>query len=511
MKNKIVGAILFALLANIVLVSAEPAISASYSLSDETPRAGSTIFYYVTVSNSGTTTAEDVEVRMIKSSSSYASTRGPGAVRLGDIAPGTSKTASFSVALGDTDVGVRRLNTKIIYESGGAEREIEHDTYFIVESTQLEVMDVSSTTDPLAPGEISTLKITLVNQQNEAASNFRFDLASGVSDAGIRVFRPLGGSSQIIDERLLEENTITVPYQVYVDPSITNGVYDAILTVEYIGGGIEKTETMELGIWVRGQLELDLTSVQTSPAEIKEGDEDVMVAFNVQNIGQELVKNLKTTFDPNGPFSLTASTQPTKSLGVLGAASSAPVEYYIDVEELAEAGSYDIPVTISFQDSQSKSYTLEKNLTIRIKETPILEIIDVQVPETVAQGQSADLTIVVKNVGQKKAQGASSRVIDKSDQPFDYGDKSDNIGILEPGETGEAVVPFSVDSDATVKEYGMQLELRYTDGEDVYTTTEVIDVRVVEAESSGFPVELVLVILLVIIGAVVWKLKGRRK
>ncbi|MBN2518651.1 MAG: COG1361 S-layer family protein [Candidatus Altiarchaeota archaeon] len=510
MKNRWVGILIsVATLFAMATAYAAPSLSASYSLSDETPKAGSTVFYYVTVRNAGTSAAEDIEVRIINMESTFGGTRGPGLIKLGDIAAGDSETASFAIYLRDDQFGVRRINTEITYEYDGVENTIEYDQYFTVESTQLQVMETSSSTTPLKPSEIGKLEIKLANQQNEGASRFKFDFTSGVSGT-TTVFKVLGSSTQYIDKSIKEGESITVSYELYVDKSIPSGVYDATLSIEYIGGGVEKTETLELGIRVQGDLNLDIGTVQTDPREIKEGDEDVKVTIGVQNIGDEQVKNLKVGFRPKEPFGLTPSTQETQNLGILDTSSSASAVFYLDVTDKAEAGRYEIPVTLEYLDVNGNSHTEAENITLGIKATPIISIREARtVPDAIAQGDLVSLYIIVVNSGSKDADGISVRAIENIEQPFEYEEKSDNVGMLKPGEEGEAVLKFTVDQGATLKKYGVNIEVRYTDGDDVYTEEETINVDVSVMPESDTTLYLVMAALIIVIVVLGWKIKQR--
>jgi hypothetical protein len=499
----------FAVLALAVSASATPSLSATYSFSDDSPRAGSTVFYYVAVSNSGTSTAEDVKVSLIRSDSSYATTQGPGSVELGDLPAGSSTVATFAIKLASTDIGVKRINTVVYYDYGGSEYEIKQDAYVSVESRQLQVMSVSSNEAPLVPGEISQLDIRIANRKNEGAKDFDIDFTSD-SYLTTTVFKPLGGSSKYVEKQIGEDAYIDLSYDIYVDESVPSGVYDITLSVNYLGGNVEKSETLTIGVWVRGDINLDLATVSTDPTELMEGEEDATVSITVQNIGQEQIKNLKMTFDPEAPFMLTASSQATQNLGILSVSSSVSADYYIDVDESAASGAYDLPVALSYQDSRGQSYEENLHVTLRLKPVPIVSITRSDAP-TVIQGESSSVRLYLKNEGEKEAEGTSVRVFEKIEQPFSYEEKSDNVGLLKSGEEGEAVINFDVDAGAEPKEYIMEFEVRYTDGDDVYTETESVTVSVLPAEDSGFPMELVIVLLVVIVVVtIIWKITSKK-
>jgi hypothetical protein len=134
-----------------------------------------------------------------------------------------------------------------------------------------------------------------------------------------------------------------------------------------------------------------------------------------------------------------------------------------------------------------------------------------QLPESISQGDTVDLRLMLRNSGEKEAEGTSVRVFEKIEQPFEYEEKSDNVGLLEPGEEGEALLEFTVDQNADTKGYILEFETRYTDSDDVYTRTESIQFDVLPSEDSGFPMELVAVLLVVLIVAgLFWRIANKK-
>jgi hypothetical protein len=55
------------------------------------------------------------------------------------------------------------------------------------------------------------------------------------------------------------------------------------------------------------------------------------------------------------------------------------------------------------------------------------------------------------------------RVFKDASQPFEFNEKSDFVGKLEPGESGDAILRFTVDEKAPEKKYLLDVELRGID------------------------------------------------
>jgi len=85
------------------------------------------------------------------------------------------------------------------------------------------------------------------------------------------------------------------------------------------------------------------------------------------------------------------------------------------------------------------------------------------VPDNLTPGAKAEFRIKVKNTGNEKAESVSLRVFKDASQPFEFDEKSDFIGKLEKGDSGDAVLRVTVDNNAAAKKYLLDVELRGID------------------------------------------------
>jgi hypothetical protein len=132
-------------------------------------------------------------------------------------------------------------------------------------------------------------------------------------------------------------------------------------------------------------------------------------------------------------------------------------------------------------------------------------------PEKIHAGDSVELKLIIKNIGGEDAESTSIRVFKESSQPFDFDDKTDYIGKLKPKDTGEALLKFTVEKDASPKTYLLDVEIRSIDGDDVITQDKTIKIQVVNGEkktlfnSSNPLIGTAIVLLIVLLGLVVYK------
>ena len=151
---------------------------------------------------------------------------------------------------------------------------------------------------------------------------------------------------------------------------------------------------------------------------------------------------------------------------------------------------------------------------ILMKNQPDFEITGIKfTPSSIKQNDEVQLRLEVRNIGQKDAESVSIRAFKESSQPFEFEEKTDFIGTLKPGETGEALLRFNVDEKADPKSYKLDLEIRYIYEDQVLTKEKNINIVVREHEGGilrGNPL-IVILIVVVIIGAGVYLYLKKKK
>ena len=234
---------------------------------------------------------------------------------------------------------------------------------------------------------------------------------------------------------------------------------------------------------------LVLGSVTSDPSKIKPGDSGVELNVQIQNIGDDNAQNVKTRMILLQGFDPSESYSDESNLGTVSAGSSGTATFYIDVDKNVAVGEYFADLEIQYTEEDFDSYK-NKTLQVRIPvhAVPLFEI-EKSEPETVIQGEKVSLHLWVINIGNEEAESVSISVIRKSDQPFSYDVKSDYIGNLKPGETGEAVLKFDVDGNAATKSYRLNVRIRAVGDRDigdtnVYTYEKTVNFRVTERDGT---------------------------
>jgi len=120
----------------------------------------------------------------------------------------------------------------------------------------------------------------------------------------------------------------------------------------------------------------------------------------------------------------------------------------------------------------------------------------------VSPGDKKVITVTFQNTGGATAYSVQARI--SAVDPFTSNDDTAFLGTLNPGESREASFVVSVDKTATVKEYGLDSEIRYRDALDNTVISDPMKVRVQVVQGKSIldlltnPLVLCIIVILVI-------------
>ncbi|WP_423793086.1 hypothetical protein ACPB8Q_02435 [Methanocaldococcus indicus] len=291
----------------------------------------------------------------------------------------------------------------------------------------------------------------------------------------------------------------------HTSPKLVEGSYPIPVVITWTDeDGNKRAELVSLGLYVKGDISLGISNVLTDPKEIKPGDTYVRIDVTITNNGHAEAKNVKLNLITSYPFKDSWSNCNIKDVGNLLPGVSKVASFYIDVDKYAKSGIYELPIKITYMDSEDNKYETTKYIKIYIKPKPLFEILTKNV--TVVAGKDNKVFIKIKNIGNEKAVRVRVSAIKNSAQPFDYPVKSDTIGTLMPNQTGTAYIVIHPDKNAPSKPYDITLEIRCAGDSDigdnnVYTYQKPLKV-IIKGSSSNVGVYLLVgvVIIILIVG-----------
>jgi len=359
--------------------------------------------------------------------------------------------------------------------------------------------------DPADAGKYIDIRWQIVNTIGGATENLRFRLDAGypfLFEAGDTPVKNLGTSVGTSEKEVY----YVLHYKLKVADNALKGTYN--VTLGYSTGEGWTNKVFQIYIDPK-RSDFVVGALVTSPEKLIADTDEAKLSVNIDNIGKGNAQNVKVKLLLPSGFKPTYSYSDEDSIGILEKGKSKTSNFYVDIAEDVTEGEYGAKLNITYRDendeeNQYRTKTLD--LKIPIKPAPHLVIESVTYsPEKIIPGTNTDILIKVKNTGTQKAESVSLRVFKDSAQPFKFSEKSDFIGKLEPGDTGEAVIRLTVESSAVAKKYLMDVELRAIDQkENVMIFRRTVPLTV-DAEKKGLPSAGVLGILVVIRAAMYFR------
>ncbi len=269
----------------------------------------------------------------------------------------------------------------------------------------------------------------------------------------------------------------------------------------------KKTETLPLTVRVTPALRVEVLNVQTRSLNV--GTEGY-VSMTLKNIGHDAADKAVAKVARNGASPL-IPTDSNAYIGTFAPGETVDVTFKVAVADSAEPQSYPLDLVVAYEDYEGKS-TASRPVTIGL---PVGGKIDFDVASptvTLHPGGKSILEVVYRNAGAAKVYSAQARI--SAVDPFTSSDDTAYLGDLAPGETATARFEVSIDADATLKNYGIDSEIRYRDDLDNSKISDTMKVQVALEKKEGTlftnPVFLA-VIAVAIIGAGYYIFAYRKK
>ncbi|MDQ1255204.1 MAG: hypothetical protein QG646_4483 [Euryarchaeota archaeon] len=211
-----------------------------------------------------------------------------------------------------------------------------------------------------------------------------------------------------------------------------------------------------------------------------------------------------------------------------------PIKFTIRIDDNTPEGEYELklPITYQYQSnvrtetanavdiglaSDTLAFTREyatQNITlplhILIKKEPRFEISNIS--GSLKQGSTSLINVTYTNRGEAPAQDAQAKIVVM--KPLSTTKSAVRLGTIDPGESQAVSFKITTESDAVVKSYGIDSEVRYIDNKGKTKFSENMKVNMpMEQTESKFSTTMIVGILLalVVIYQIVKVLRNRKK
>lgn len=400
------------------------------------------------------------------------------------------------------------LILKLTYYSGDAKESTSQSFEFSVKVVErrkafIEIESVELEPKKIEPGDEFTLKIKIKNVGEETARAFELkilpykaevqgeiknvDLSSlqnlpiqgsqaisenlqtalnqimqELAKRNVEVFLPIGEDNSKYVPMVAPNQEVTLEFHIKANDRLENGVYPLRIGIEYLSTPDDEKVSDErlMGINVLGKEELIISKVSTSPSRVLAGTNNVEVNLEVENIGSGTARYILLKPKSKDPFELSETSEQVINLGTLKQGDSAKAVFRINVKDGIKGGTYEIPVEITYKDSLGETKNITLTVPIIVNDKPKIVVEGVRFDKTPMQGEDVKVYVKVKNVGGEQAENVIIEGVVKASQPFTLTKRTDYIGTLDPGKSGEGVIELSINRDAIPKEYTIQVRLR---------------------------------------------------
>lgn len=256
-------------------------------------------------------------------------------------------------------------------------------------------------------------------------------------------------------------------------------------------------EVFSLPITIKPDVRISVLSTNTTGMNVgTEGS----IQLVVKNIGHEDARKAIVTISRNDG-SPVIPTAATAYIGDFPSGGTETCYFKASVAENAEAQSFPLDVFVKYKN-QEDDYVSSAIDTIGIPVGKKTEFAIISDPVSLIPGEKKVITVQYRNTGGAVAHQAQARV--SMVDPFTSSDDTSYLGEIAPGEVKEASFLISVDKAATLKQYGIDSEIRYRDTFDNMIISDPIKVGLNVSEDKGLiaglmknPVILVVVVLVI--------------
>ncbi len=258
-----------------------------------------------------------------------------------------------------------------------------------------------------------------------------------------------------------------------------------------------KTEVFPLPITIKPEVRINVSAIETTG--MNAGTEG-SIRLVVTNVGQEDARKAIITIARNDG-SPVIPTEATAYIGDFPSGGTATCVFKASVAKTAEAQDFPLDVYVKYKN-QEDDYVSSTIETIGIPVGKKIDFAIVSDTVSLTPGQKKEITVQYMNTGGAVAHQAQARV--SMVDPFTSSDDTSYLGDIAPGEVKEATFLISVDKAATLKQYGIDSEIRYRDTFDNMIISDPVKVGLDITEDKGFiagllknPVELVIIALVI--------------
>ena len=373
----------------------------------------------------------------------------------------------------------------------------------LADSPTVIVADYILTPSVLQPGDVGTITATIRNTASSASIRENTGILTGgnfestkTTDIGVNIESIQLDSKdvEVISGNYKRVGSIgpgqSISITFLIRAPAQDGIYFPEIWIDVTGG---QSVRQPIPVNVNTQIALlkkpGLTALKTVPDGVNPGD-DFNVRVILNNDGLSRADQI-TAFVNSGTSSIAPKTPNTYHIDSLLKGENSTLDMVFSSDKKAPIGLNLIHLTLSYANADGTITTQTETLGIHVKGKAKIGIASVSVdPVRIKKGDAVTLIIRLENTGTDNANSVKASI----DIPMSGG-KDAYVGKIEPNNDAPAVFALQAGNPGT---YPYNLTVRYEEDYGVQTQTEVLQMTVLEGDSTGL---IILIVLFLVIGA----------
>ncbi|MBZ0297636.1 MAG: hypothetical protein K8L99_34080 [Anaerolineae bacterium] len=373
----------------------------SYRVTPDSALPGDTVTLQALFTNTGNETASQVLVQLDASNGVLIAGGNGNSVAIGDILPGASVPVEMPlVVANDASAGVQAQSFNVTYLQDGETQQttasISLNIEVKIDSSPLLLLQSYGTgqDEALQPGQQFVYEMTLQNAGDADASNLLLtfgtvsssdDTTSSTSASTSTNFSPLGGGNTQFLNALAAGQNLTVNQEFIVSNSLSSGVYDLPITLQYqLADGTTTKQSLDASLIVIVPPRLRITLSNTLDDPLTSG-ESYSLSIKVANLGSSKVAltEMRVTGE-----NVTVSEGEETILDPLQTDDDTTVSATI---EPVEEGTYTVVVEVDYIDDLNRTQTYTTTFTgnvtapvVQDRRPPVRPVTETQEEENLA-------------------------------------------------------------------------------------------------------------------------------
>jgi hypothetical protein len=381
------------------------------------------------------------------------------------------------------------------------------------ESPTVIVADYVISPSVLQPGDVGTITATIRNTAGSANVRENTGIQTGgtfentkITDIGVNIESVQLESKdvEVIFGNYKRLGAIgpgqSIPITFLIRAPAKDGIYFPEIWIDVTGG---QSVRQPIPVNVNTQIAIlkkpALTAIKTVPDGVNPGD-DLSAQVVLQNNGLSRADQITVTVNSSSP----SVTQDLQHLPCRKPPQGrATLNMVFSTDKKAPIGLNRVLLGISYVSPDGTTTTQTEVLGIHVKGRAKIGIASVsQDPVRIKKSDAVSLIIRLENTGTDNANSVKASI----DLPMNGG-KDAYVGKIEPNNDAPAVFALQAGNPGT---YPYNLTVRYEDDYGVQTQTETLQVTVLDGNSTGLIVAMLL-ILIIGAGAAYWYFVLRKK